>query len=216
VIAHPLVLSLALPGNNPLAAREGIKWKDAVGPVLAARVTAPAPRYRSPEYEKALFKYYRGLWDKYPYEMLALYIQKFSMVSSHARSWMMRNYHDKYWPGAYLAPVYKAACAIMPVHIIYPCLLTAALALCLFLPNRLRVNLILLHGQIIAAGLAAYGESGIIYPYFKPTTNHPNAFFMIYFSLTLMGVALTGAAYILKSRPKFLKSLYLRRRSADT
>ena len=74
VISHPLVLSLALPPND-LAEREGIKWLDEDGIVLAHRVDQNA-KYLGPGYDKALLTYYASLWRRYPGEMLAIYRDK--------------------------------------------------------------------------------------------------------------------------------------------
>ena len=80
VVAHPLVLGLAEP-PNALAAREGIKWNDSVGLVLALRAD-PSATFLGPKYEKALWQYYEGLWKRYPYEMAALYATKFSVAGT--------------------------------------------------------------------------------------------------------------------------------------
>jgi hypothetical protein len=77
-VSHPLVLSLALPGND-LAVREGIEWDDLTGQVLAQRVD-PTATYLGPGYESALYHYYFGLWKKYPADMIGVYQAKFEMA----------------------------------------------------------------------------------------------------------------------------------------
>jgi SAM-dependent methyltransferase len=79
-IAHPLVLSLAVPAN-PLATREGIKWNDSVGLGLARRVNPRVEDMRS-GYETALFRYYFGLWSHYPLEMIDIYVQKWRIAGA--------------------------------------------------------------------------------------------------------------------------------------
>ena len=78
VVAHPLVLSLAVPDNR-LAQSEGIRWLDEVGAVLAHRVD-PSATYLSASYETALFRYYRSLWRRHPRTMAAIYLLKFDVA----------------------------------------------------------------------------------------------------------------------------------------
>jgi SAM-dependent methyltransferase len=79
-IAHPLVLSLAVP-TNALAIREGIKWNDSVGLGLARRVDPSVEDMRS-GYERALFRYYLGLWTRYPGEMVDIYAKKWRIAGA--------------------------------------------------------------------------------------------------------------------------------------
>ena len=76
--AHPLVLSLALPPSE-LSRREGIEWNDEVGRRIALRID-PQATYLGKTYDRALFRYYRGLWATAPAEMLGLYVAKFKMT----------------------------------------------------------------------------------------------------------------------------------------
>ena len=79
-VAHPLVLSLAVPPTD-LSRREGIEWSDGAGIAIAQRII-PDVGYLSPAYDTALFQYYRHLWRAFPEEMIALYVGKFSMVGT--------------------------------------------------------------------------------------------------------------------------------------
>jgi hypothetical protein len=74
VVAHPLVLGLALPPSD-LSRREGIQWNDEAGLALARRMI-PEATYLGPDYERALFRYYWSLWRQYPGEMIAIYWSK--------------------------------------------------------------------------------------------------------------------------------------------
>jgi hypothetical protein len=92
-VSHPLVLGLALP-ESALSKREGIAWSDDVGNVLARRID-PTTSYLGPGYEKAMFAYYRGLWKRYPAEMVGVYVAKLrlagaDMIQHNAltRGWM--------------------------------------------------------------------------------------------------------------------------------
>lgn len=80
VIAHPIVLGLALP-PNALSLREGIEWNDRVGLDLARRVD-PAVTEINRRYEDALFTYYWGLWRQYPREMARLYWAKLRLAGA--------------------------------------------------------------------------------------------------------------------------------------
>jgi SAM-dependent methyltransferase len=74
-VAHPLVLSLAIP-ESKLSRREGIIWSDGAG-ITLARKMIPEAVYLGNRYDEALFKYYRHLWTAYPGEMAWLYVRKF-------------------------------------------------------------------------------------------------------------------------------------------
>jgi hypothetical protein len=81
VVGHSLVLSLALP-TNELSTREGIEWRDEVGLTLAQRVD-PSAGYLSPSYERALLRYYFGLWRSDPKGMGRVYQAKLKLAGRH-------------------------------------------------------------------------------------------------------------------------------------
>lgn len=72
--AHPLVLGLAVPPNR-FAQEQGITWHDAAG-LKIARTINPDVRQLSPEYESALWTYYRRLWTEHPDQMAGIYLRK--------------------------------------------------------------------------------------------------------------------------------------------
>ena len=80
VIAHPIVLGLAIP-PNPLARREGIEWNDRVGLDLARRID-PGVTEMNQQYENALFAYYWGLWRQHPDKMASLYWKKLRLAGA--------------------------------------------------------------------------------------------------------------------------------------
>jgi hypothetical protein len=80
VIAHPLVLGLALPPSD-LSRREGIQWEDSIGLDLARRMV-PDAVYLGPGYEEGLFLYYVKLWLVYPAEMRAIYRSKLDLAGT--------------------------------------------------------------------------------------------------------------------------------------
>ena len=73
-VAHSLVISLAVP-ENALSRSENIRWNDMVGWDIAKRVQ-PDVAYLGPEYERALFRFYLGLWRTRPRDMAATYVTK--------------------------------------------------------------------------------------------------------------------------------------------
>jgi hypothetical protein len=77
-IWHPIVLGLGNP-PSPLSDREGIRWSDDVGRILARRID-PDVRYLSPGYDRALRSYYLRLWQNHPQEMLAIYKTKLILL----------------------------------------------------------------------------------------------------------------------------------------
>ena len=81
-IAHPLVLSLAVP-ESELSRREGIEWLDGAALPLAQKML-PDATYMGPTYDQALFMYYRHLWRNHTGEMLDLYRRKFAMAGIQA------------------------------------------------------------------------------------------------------------------------------------
>ncbi len=89
VIAHPLVLSLALP-ESELSQREGIKWNDGVGLSLANKID-PDVIYLETNYEKALFTYYFKLWIYHPNEMVNIYLQKLKLAGSQISDFITKS-----------------------------------------------------------------------------------------------------------------------------
>lgn len=78
VVAHPLVLGLAVPEND-FAKRHGIEWNDTVGLKLAQTVD-PNVQYLAGTYERALFAFYARLWIMQTDEMKQLYLAKWRLV----------------------------------------------------------------------------------------------------------------------------------------
>lgn len=85
VIAHPLVLGLALPPND-FAKSRGIAWSDAAGLDLA-RTIDPSVQFMGPGYDLALFKYYVSVWRQHPREMVGLYFDKWRLAGSDIGSY---------------------------------------------------------------------------------------------------------------------------------
>ena len=80
VIAHPLVLGLAVPESD-FSRRHGIQWLDERGLRLAQRMV-PDATYLGPGYEAGLFLYYLKLWLTEPAEMRRVYAAKFAVAGA--------------------------------------------------------------------------------------------------------------------------------------
>jgi hypothetical protein len=95
VIAHPLVLGLATVPNE-LAAREHLRWNDAVGLDVARRID-PTVQYLAPGYEQALWTYYFRLWRTDFRAMTGIYIKKLATARTSAADFLASNRQGTYW-----------------------------------------------------------------------------------------------------------------------
>lgn len=166
VIAHPLVLSLALPANQ-FAEQQGIQWNDAVGVVLAQRID-PKTQYIGPGYEKALFSYYKFLWKNYPKNMLQIYYEKLKLTGTQ----MVMNTH--LFTNDVFNPSSKVSALIMfPLSFFtgFYTLLLQLLLLMFFIKkaDRFRLDERFLVMALVMLGVALYFESAIIMPFYVPT-----------------------------------------------
>ena len=80
-IFHSVVIGLGVPESD-LSRREELTWSDAAGYAAARRVD-PKTGYLTQSYETALFKYYSGLWSRYPREMVHVYWTKACTAGKH-------------------------------------------------------------------------------------------------------------------------------------
>lgn len=183
-VSHPLVLGLAVPPND-LAKREGIEWFDDVGTTLARRVD-PATSYLGPGYERALFRYYRSLWRRYPREMIAIYVAKLRLAGAHmlqkatASDRLMKL---ALWPltyisnGLYLGGVY---------------LMSAAAAFVIY--RRRGSGLAFCIGLLCLAGVLMYLESAIIMPVYEVTYHNYLMFLSLFWCLLVYQAGVHGLA----------------------
>ena len=164
VIAHPLVLGLATPPSE-LATRENIQWSDASG-AEAARKIDPEVRYLGPGYERALFRYYNGLWKDYPREMAGIYLRKLAVTRANAEEFLASTRPGLFWTskdGRWLTiaawPALRAAGAIGVTG-----LFAALLAIAVLRPAALemdRARGFCLAGVAIA-GFMGFIESAVV------------------------------------------------------
>ena len=175
VIAHPLVLSLAVP-PNPLATREGIEWSDGIGLSLARRVD-PAVKYMGEGYDRALFEYYKRLWREHPDEMRRIYFDKWRIAGAGLIE-----------KASFERPVLDTALLPwkqLPNGFWFLALFAGSTALAIVLYKSTRAPLLVLVTMIGAAGVCLLAEAAIIMPSYA-LTYHQSLLFMCAL-LTLMG-----------------------------
>ena len=81
---------------NDLSMREGIEWNDPVGLALARRVD-PDVTYLGPGYERALFTYYRQLWQREPRAMARVYWEKLWSASASTFEFLISREPSIFW-----------------------------------------------------------------------------------------------------------------------
>jgi hypothetical protein len=164
VIAHPLVLGLAVP-PNALAAREHIEWLDEIG-LVAARKVDPAVAYLGPGYERALYIYYFRLWRNNFREMISIYAEKLRQARLSAEKFFAREEQGQYWfvkDGRWLTlaawPAMRIA-SVVGVTGLFLLLLGAGL----FRPRWLGVDIArgFCLTSVAVAGLFGFAESSVI------------------------------------------------------
>ena len=175
VIAHPLVLSLAVP-PNPLATREGIEWSDGIGLSLARRVD-PAVKYMGEGYDRALFQYYMRLWRQYPSEMRQIYLDKWRAAGA---ALMQKASFERPVLDATLAPWRQ-----LPNGFWFLALFAGSVALGVVLYTRTRAPLLVLVILTGMAGFCLLTEAAVIMPSYA-LTYHQSLLFTCAL-LTLIG-----------------------------
>jgi SAM-dependent methyltransferase len=175
VIAHPLVLSLAVP-PNPLATREGIEWSDGIGLSLARRVD-PAVKYMGEGYDRALFQYYMRLWRQYPGEMWGIYLDKWRAAGT---ALMQKASFERPILDATLSPWKQ-----LPNGFWFLALFAGSIALCVVLYKRTRAPLFVLVMLTAIAGVCLLTEAAVIMPSYA-LTYHQSLLFVCAL-LTLIG-----------------------------
>lgn len=167
VVAHPLVLALAIP-ENPLAKREGIEWLDRVGLKLALRVD-PAVTYLGPGYEEALWRYYWQLWAKYPGEMGRLYLGKWKLAGTGALAMVQEGWKGTRFLMQPLSFLNNGVGITVVIGLLF--------AWGMLWPRRRGHYLTVCVVAFLAAScLLVEGEAAFIYSSFKPAYQHPLAF----------------------------------------
>jgi hypothetical protein len=192
-IAHPLVLSLAIPPND-LADREGIRWDDLVGLPLAQRVI-PEATYLGPLYERALFAYYRSLWRRYPHEMFEIYVAKLALAGrsmfDHAPGFARGG--SLYW--ATLLPLagFPIGFALFVAYAT-----TGAIATWRSINSSSTMSLVM--ALLSVAALMAYVESVLITPVFYLQYSAALLFGTIFLALTMYEWLIDHAATFASKR----------------
>jgi hypothetical protein len=159
VIAHPLVLALAVPPND-LSRREGIVWSDEAGLALARR-EIPDATYLGPDYERALFRYYRRLWREHPGEMIGIYWSKLAMAGKGMLAESGSETEQQSTARALSLP------GVRPNGVWLMLLYVGALAAAFMIYRRRDALLGLLFALLAAAAVALMIEAAIIMPTFR-------------------------------------------------
>lgn len=158
VIAHPLVLGLAIP-ESALSRREGIEWNDPTGLQLARRMV-PDAVYLGRGYEEGLILYYLKLWLQYPAEMRQVYRAKFAMAGTplfQIAGWNPT--HPKLWNALEVVLPLRTGFTLLALYI-----LAALGALVWFGRRGVPAALLWLLLSIVAVALLI--ESAVIMPWF--------------------------------------------------
>jgi hypothetical protein len=191
-VAHPLVLSLALP-PNALSQREGIQWADAVGLDLAHRVD-PDAAYLGPTYERALLTYYSRLWREYPREMLSIYLAKWRLSTTGSAKFVDTNMSSLakrlFGPTRYLA-------SGISFSVLFLGLVIAALYLGLTYSPSAGI----LAATLAAAGLSITLESAIIVPFFYLQFHNAQLFVLFVTNLLFFQTLVNAVWWTLTGKP---------------
>jgi len=188
VIAHPLVLSLALPPNS-FAESQGIRWLDRVGLDLARRAD-PEAVYMGGNYEAALWTFYRNLWRTHPQEMAGVYLLKWQTAGRE-----VLDYIRKQDGPAFLA--------LQPVLLlgngVGMALLWAGMLAWAAFARRPRLDLALGVGLTAAFGLLLLFESALIHSTWNPFYQSPLVFVLGLSILSLYQMILNGVASMIRN-----------------
>jgi hypothetical protein len=179
VVAHPLVLSLALP-ENALSRREGIRWLDPVGVDLARRVD-PNATYLGPTYERALLTYYSGLWRRYPREMLGIYLAKWRLSTTGSFAFVNANMST-------IARRLTVPTRYVGSGIGFTVLFLLILIAAIYLGNRYSPGAGVLVATVAWTGFLVTLEAAIIMPYFYLQYHNGELFALFLTNLTVFQI----------------------------
>ncbi|NEQ64617.1 MAG: hypothetical protein F6K21_03755 [Symploca sp. SIO2D2] len=198
VIAHPLVLSLALP-ENKLSQREGIQWSDGVGLSLAHKID-PDVTYLDTNYEKALFTYYFKLWMYYPNEMVNIYWQKLKLAGSQIPDFIKKSDEINQFLLSNFFPLNFLSNGIITISIFLAISLLGFFLQRYFTPEFLFTLI-----GIFGAGLLLLLESAIIMPFFRTTHHNYLLFCFLVLSLALYQLLFNLLALLFQNIFKFIQ-----------
>ena len=187
-IAHPLVLSLAVP-PTAFSKDQNLEWNDAVGPRKAMAID-PEAGYLGPRYSAALFTYYRSLWANYPREMVGLYFHKFNVFGPD----MLKALRSS--PGAVGSgiAVLLSPLSWIPGGVLLLVLYLAIATVSLKVMVRTASATWLILAILAAAACLVHTEAGIIYSLFVQQYHNYAAFFAMFVSLAGLQAAAQVAA----------------------
>jgi glycosyltransferase involved in cell wall biosynthesis len=183
-VAHPLVLSLALP-ENELSKREGIRWSDPVGLDIARRVD-PDATFMGPDYERALLMYYASLWRRYPREMLGIYMAKWRLSSTDSFRFVDTNMSAL--ARRLVGPTRYVGSGIGFTGLFFVLTIAA-----IYLGQKYRPGAGMLAATVAATGFCITIESAVIMPYFYVQYHNAQLFALFLTNLVFFQVIANGA-----------------------
>jgi hypothetical protein len=190
-VAHPLVLSLAVP-PNALSQREGIRWSDAVGLDLARRVD-PNAGYLGPTYEPALLRYYSRLWRQHPHEMLRIYLEKWRLSTTTSAAFVDANMSSL--AKRLLGPTRYCLSGISFTVLFLVIVITA-----LYLGPKYNPSAGILVATLAGAGLFVTLESAIIMPFFYLPYHNAQLFVLFVTNLLFFQILVNAACCMVNRR----------------
>ena len=186
-VAHPLVLSLALP-PNALSQREGIRWEDAVGLDLAHRVD-PTATFLGPSYERALLTYYWRLWRQHPREMLSIYLAKWRLSTTGSATFVDANMSS-------LAKRLFGPTRYLKSGISFTVLFLVTVIAALYLALRYSPSAGILVATLAGAGFFVTLESAIIMPFFFLQYHNAQLFVLFVTNLMFFQIVANAACWL--------------------
>jgi hypothetical protein len=187
-IWHPIVLGLGAIGA-PLTEREGIKWDDPTGHVLATRID-PTVVYLGPGYDEALRTYYFRLWQEHPAEMREIYRAKFFYLNHFLGLAGSTAYG---WPGFERWFERRVSTGYVWFYLLFGAVLLSVLA------YPVAGSLAILTGGLAASTIALSVEQAVIGPFFFAFTHQgPLIVASSALACVLMSLAVAGIARLWK------------------
>ena len=187
VIAHPVVLALAVP-PNALSRREHIQWLDPVGLDLA-RTVEPDTSFMGPTYERALWRYYWRLWRQHPGEMMAIYLAKWRLATTGS-AWFVDHNMSGTAKHLFVSSRYFES------GISFTILFAAMVIIAVCLGGMYCPSVGMLVATIASFGLFIALESAIIFPFFFLPYHNAYLFALFVTNLVCFQIVVNGAWWV--------------------
>jgi hypothetical protein len=165
VIAHPIVLCLAVPPCE-FSNKENIKFDDCQGLELARRID-PDVKYLGQLYDRTLFVYYVKLWTLQPAAMLATYSNKFRLAGMGAVKYIDALFPSKE-PHSALMHWLSVPIGLLPSGFAYAGLFLASMALAACGSRFLNTGAWFACFALAGTALLLWFECALLYTVFAP------------------------------------------------